>query len=221
MESKTAIVFGATGLIGKSLIKELILSEDYLTINVFVRNKTDYSGNGKVKEFVIDFNRLSEYSGLITGDDVYICLGTTIKKAGSVSRMEEIDRDLPVMIGSIASANGVKKLAVVSSLGADSGSSNYYLRIKGEMEKRIMNLNFETIAVARPSLLLGEREEKRTGEVVGKVLAKVFGVFLSGKLLKYKGIEGKAVAKAMIRILKEKEGKEIFESDKLQKLSDY
>ena len=221
METRTAIVFGATGLIGKSLIEELCFSESYDLIKIFVRNKTINSGNGKIKEFIVDFTKLPEYSDKITGNDLFICLGTTIKKAGSVARMEEIDRDLPVKIASIAFANGVDKLAVVSSLGADHSSANYYLRIKGEMETGVLAFNFKTVAIVRPSILFGLRKERRTGEEIGKIMMRLFGVFLFGKFLKYRGIEGKDVAKAMIRILHEKSGKEIFESDRLQKISKY
>ena len=221
METRTAVVFGATGLIGSSLIEELCISDSYNLIKIFIREKSIHSGKEKIQEFIIDFNKLPDYSELITGNDLFICLGTTIKKAGSVTRMEEIDKDLPVRISSIASVNGASRLAVVSSLGADRGSSNYYLRIKGEMETEILALNYDTIAIVRPSILLGERKEKRPGEEIGKALIKIFGVFLSGKFLKYRGIEGRDVAKAMIRILKEESGKQIYESDRLQKISKY
>jgi uncharacterized protein YbjT (DUF2867 family) len=219
MEKRTAIVFGATGLIGRSLIDELSIYDTYDLIKVFVRKKTDLSEVGKIREYSIDFSNLNEYSEMITGDDLYICLGTTLKKAGSVSKMEEIDRDLPVSISKIASANRVKRVAVVSSIGADSDSSNNYLRMKGEMESQILALTFKTIAILRPSILLGKRKEKRIGESIGKVFIRLFGVFLAGKFRKYRGIEGKDVAKAMIRILNEKTGKEIFESDILERFS--
>jgi uncharacterized protein YbjT (DUF2867 family) len=220
MDSRTAIVFGATGLIGRSLVEELCYSDDYSLIKIFGRNEKRYSSIEKIREFIIDFKKLPEYSDQITGDDLFICLGTTIKKAGSVEKMEEIDKNIPVRIASIASANRVSRLAVVSSLGADAGSKNYYLRIKGEMEKGVLSMAFRTIAVARPSILFGERNERRYGEEVGKFMMKVFGVFLTGKYLKYRGIEGKTVAKAMVKILKDRTGKEIYESDKLQKIAD-
>jgi len=219
MDARTAIVFGATGLIGRSLVNELTSSENYSLIKIFGRNEKRYSSVEKIREFVIDFNRLPDYSEQITGDDLFICLGTTIKKAGSVEKMEEIDRDIPIRIASIASANRVNRIAVVSSIGADPGSKNYYLRIKGEMERGVMTLNFKTIAVVRPSILFGERNERRMGEAIGKFMMKIFGIFLVGKYLKYRGIEGKAVASAMVKILSNRTGKEIYESDKLQKIA--
>lgn len=219
MESRTAIVFGATGLVGHALTEELLKSELYAGIKIFVRNKTEYSSERTIEEYVIDFSKLNEYSEKITGEDLFVCLGTTIKKAGSVAKMQEIDRDIPVKIASIASANGVKRICVISSIGANAASSNYYLRIKGEMEEGILSLKFDSIGIVRPSMLLGTRKEKRTGEAIGKVFIKIFGFLLSGRFLKYRGIEAKNVAAAMISIMNNLTGKEIFESDKLQKIA--
>jgi uncharacterized protein YbjT (DUF2867 family) len=219
MKNRTAIVFGATGLVGKALVEELCNSDIYFMIKVFSRHSTGFAGAEKIKEVIIDFDKLNDYSEIISGDDLFLCLGTTIKKAGSVSRMEEIDRDLPVKIATIASLNSVEKLAVISSLGANPGSKNYYLRIKGEMEKGLMNLNFRTILILRPSMLLGERTEKRTGEEIGKVIMKILGVFLIGRLSKYKGIEAKKVAIAMMKAINDKTGTDILESDALEKIA--
>jgi uncharacterized protein YbjT (DUF2867 family) len=219
MEKRTALVFGATGLVGKELVEELCKSDSHDLIKIFARGKTDFAGREKIKEFITDFDNLNSWSHLISGDDLFICLGTTIKKAGSVARMEEIDRDLPVNIASIASGNSVEKLAVISSVGANPDSSNYYLRIKGEMESGLMKLKFRTLIILRPSMLLGERNERRTGEEIGKIVMKILGVFLIGRLSKYKGIEAKKVAIAMVRGINEKTGAEILESDVLQKIA--
>jgi uncharacterized protein YbjT (DUF2867 family) len=214
MENKTAVIFGSTGFIGRFLVEELINNGNYSMIKLFVRNKSGFSGD-KIKEYIIDLNELASHSGLLTGDDLYICLGTTIKKAGSVRRMEEIDRDLPVRIATLASLNGIKRIAVVSSIGASSKSSNYYLRIKGEMEEGILGLKFEKIVIARPAILLGNRKEKRPGEIFSKGLIKIIGPLLIGRLKKYRGIYGEEVAKALIRIVNSKSEKQIYESDEL------
>jgi uncharacterized protein YbjT (DUF2867 family) len=219
METRTAIVFGATGLVGSALVRELCNSDRYGVIRIFTRRETGFAGTAKVTEYIIDFNRLKDFAGLIKGDDLFICLGTTIKKAGSVRRMEEIDRDLPLEIAAIANGNAVEKIAVVSSLGADSRSSNYYLRIKGEMERGMMKLNFRTIVIMRPSILFGERAEKRTGESIGKVFMRLSEIFLIGRLAKYKGIEGTKVARAMVTAINENTGTEILESDVIQKIA--
>jgi len=219
MKNRTALVFGSTGLVGKALVEELCNSDRYFMIKVFARENTGFAGAEKIKEFVIDFNKLSDYSEMISGDDLFICLGTTIKKAGSVSRMEEIDRDLPVNIASVAFDNSVEKLAVISSLGANSASSNYYLRIKGEMERGLMELHYRTLIILRPSMLLGDRKERRTGEEIGKIMMKFLGLFLVGRLSKYKGIEAKKVAIAMVKAINDNTGTVILESDALQKLT--
>jgi len=218
MEPRTAIVFGATGMVGNILLEELINSPAYSVIKIFVRESTDIS-EPKVQEIITDVSNPDSYSAEITGDDLFICLGTTIKKAGSVANMEKIDRDLPVQIARQARNNGIKNIAVVSSIGASETSRNYYLRIKGEMEKGILNLNFDNTAIVRPSMLLGERKERRRGEMVGKVVMKTFQPVLIGKLLKYRAIHASDVARSMILIMHKKRGKNIFESDELQKIA--
>lgn len=218
MNNKTAIVFGSTGLIGNLLLEELTRSDSYSVIKSFVRQSTGITEQ-KVEEIVADFSGTSSFSQHISGDDIFICLGTTIKKAGSVANMERIDRDLPLDIARAAVSAGVKGIAVVSSIGASSKTSNYYLRIKGEMEEGILQLPFERKAIVRPSMLLGERKEKRTAELVGKVVMTAFKPVLIGKLMKYRAIHGRDVARAMIAILNNPQGKTIFESDELQRLS--
>jgi len=218
MNNKTAIVFGSTGLIGNLLIEELTKSEYYSLIRSFVRQTTGIS-EPKVEEIVTDFSDRGSLSRLIAGDDIFICLGTTIKKAGSVANMEKIDRDLPLEIAGSAVSAGVKGIAVVSSIGASSNSSNYYLRIKGELEDGILRLPFDRKAIVRPSMLLGERKERRAGEIVGKVVMTAFKPVLIGKLIKYRAIHGRDVARAMIALLNSPQEKIIFESDELQKLA--
>jgi uncharacterized protein YbjT (DUF2867 family) len=220
MESRTAIVFGGTGLVGRLVIGELNDSEIYQNIIVFGRSASKYPPGSKIKEFIIDFSKPESFSDLIKGDDLYICMGTTIKKAGSVQNMEAIDRDLPVMLAKTARRNNVQRMVIVSSIGANPASSNYYLRIKGEMEQQILNIDFKTVVIVRPSLLLGDRKEKRFGESAGKSFMKLFGVFLFGTFKKYRAIDGKSVAYAMVQILNGTNGKGIYESDKLQNIAD-
>lgn len=220
MTGRTAIIFGATGLIGKALTEELSKSGQYDKILVFSRRDAGYKDFRLIDNHVVDFEHPEIFSGEIKGHDLYICLGTTIRKAGSVEKMEKIDRDLPVILAEYAFKNGLKGIAVVSSIGADPSSSNYYLRIKGEMEQAIMNIDFETVAIVRPSLLLGERSEKRFGESAAKISMRIFGIFLFGRLKKYRAIEGRDVARAMIRILVDYKGKGIYESDQLQEIAD-
>lgn len=214
---KTAVVLGASGLVGSSTVEELIRSELYSEIRLPVRQKSAYK-SPIIKEYVVDFKSIASWDFFSGADEMYSCLGTTIKKAGSVEIMEQIDCDLVVKTAQIAYDKGVKNFAVVSSLGADENSTNYYLRIKGEMEKKIQEIPFQKLAIVRPSLLFGKRTEFRFFESLGKILARLFGMILFGKLKKYRGIEASKVAKAMIYILYHDFKQKIFLSDQLHKL---
>jgi uncharacterized protein YbjT (DUF2867 family) len=219
MEKRIALVFGSTGLIGNLLVEELVQSGLYKTVKTFVRQPTGVT-EPLVEEYVTDFSDTGKLAPEFAGDDVYICLGTTIRKAGSVANMERIDRDLPLKIAELAFAAGIKRIAVVSSIGAASKSGNYYLRIKGEMEEGILKTGFQHAAIVRPSILLGERKERRAGEIVGKVVMKTVSPLLAGSLRKYRAIHGGDVARAMITILQGEPVKKVFESDELQILAD-
>ncbi|MCU0471805.1 MAG: NAD(P)H-binding protein [Bacteroidales bacterium] len=218
MGSKTAIVFGATGLVGNLLLEELINCGNYKAIRIFVRQTTDVS-EPSVEEIITDFSLPESFLSKIEGNDLFICTGTTIRKAGSVANVEKIDRDLPAVVAEAAHKNGVKKIAVVSSIGADTNSKNYYLRIKGEMEENILKMGFEKTVIVRPSILLGERKEIRAGEIVGKAVMKAIQPVFTGKFRKYRPIHGRDVAKAMISLLEKEAGKNIFESDELKKIA--
>jgi uncharacterized protein YbjT (DUF2867 family) len=217
MDKRTALVFGATGMVGNLLLEELIRTGNYSLIRIFVRNSAGFTMPG-IEEIVTDFTDVPGFRSVITGEDLFICLGTTIKKAGSVENMEKVDRDLTLLIAEAARENGCKRIAVVSSIGADSTSKNYYLRIKGEMEEGVINMSFDKTVIVRPSMLLGERKEKRPGETAGKIVMKVINPVLTGKLLKFRAIHGRDVARAMILLLDKETDKKIFESDELNKL---
>lgn len=212
--NKTAIVFGATGLVGSELVYHLIKDIRYRAIKVFTRRALDIE-HIKVIEHIVDVENTDDYSELIKGDDLFICLGTTRRKAGSVKRMEEIDRDLPYRIAKAALGNGVNNIAVVSSIGANAGSKNYYYRIKGEMEDRINTLEFTRKLILRPSILLGKRKETRILESAGRGLMSVFGFTMKGKNRRYRGIKATDVALAMVREINNVNGKEVYESDEL------
>jgi uncharacterized protein YbjT (DUF2867 family) len=216
MHNRTALVFGATGLVGRYLINELKDHVSYTSVVSFLRTPKDYN-HLKIVEQVIDFDKIEDYAHLFKGDDLFICLGTTISKAGSVKKMEEIDRDLPIRIAQIAFRNGVKRIAVVSSLGANPSSGNYYMRIKGEMEKGIMEIPFAQIVIARPSMLFGRRKGFRFGEFMGRIFMTIFGFLFIGPLRKYRGIKGKVVAEAMIALIKSPRREIIYPSDELQR----
>lgn len=219
-QTRTAIVVGATGLVGSHLVNELLKRPEYSEIKVFVRHKIDIS-HEKLVQHVVNFDDPEKFTTLILGDDIYCALGTTIRKAGSQENFKKIDLDLPVKIASYAIKNGIKNFLVVSSIGANAKSRNFYLRTKGQMEKKIMQMGFEQVFIIRPSMLLGKRKEFRFGEIAGKVLIKTFSFLFLGRLKKYKGIHGRTVARAMIRLAVTCPSKVIIESDELQKLGSY
>jgi len=208
-----AIVIGATGLIGKELVAQLLEKEEFDKVVTLVRKTSGFAHN-KLQEIVINFDDPSSYSKYLTGDVLFCALGTTIKKAGSQEAFRKIDFQFVVDFASVAAKNGIKRFSVVSSLGSKPDTSNFYLRTKGEMEKAISTLNFESVYIFRPSLLLGERQETRTGEKIAEFLFKIIRFVFVGKLKRYKPVQGVAVAKAMIdHSISVKQGVNIVESE--------
>ena len=195
---KTALIFGSTGLIGSHLLKFLCEGSEYEKVIVFTRRSLEFS-NIKIIHYQIDFNELENVKELITGEDLFICLGTTIKQAGSKKKFSFVDLELPIQIASIASSNNVKNIVVVSSVGANAKAQNFYLQTKGKMENKILLFDFENHYFFRPSILYGRRKEHRFGEEIGKISMKMIAPLLLRS--KYKGIPADFVAKAMKNVL--------------------
>ena len=186
-KDKTALVFGSTGLTGRALTKLLLNDDRYSRVVIFVR-KPVQNDHPKLEIIVDDLSDPGKISGKIRGDELFCCLGTTMKKAGSKKAFQHVDLDLPVELARIAHSNEVGKFLVISSIGANPASGNFYLQTKGKMEEGISHYDFRQISIFRPSLLLGKRDEFRLGEEVGKFLFKVLSFLLVGPLKKYKGI---------------------------------
>ncbi len=199
--NKTAIVIGATGLIGKELVKLLIKDPYFDLIKVFVRRSIGIS-NAKIEEHIINFDELSSIKEDIVGDVLFSTLGTTINKAGSKDAQYLVDYIYQFEIAKIAAENGVEDYYLVSSSGANSKSRIFYTRMKGKLDDAVCQLAFQRIRIFRPSLLLGERGEKRLGESIGAKLIKI--IEFIPYLKKYRGIEGHVVALAMINSFKDK-----------------
>ncbi|MBL7794904.1 MAG: NAD(P)H-binding protein [Saprospiraceae bacterium] len=189
---KTALLLGATGLVGKCLLDQLLDDPRYGTVVALVRRQLDRN-HPKLRQEILDFDHPDP--ALLRGDDLFCALGTTLSKAGSKEAQYRIDCTYPYEIGKIARANGVRQYLLVSSVGADAGSSNFYLRTKGDLEEKIRALGFDTFVSARPSFLLGQRAEFRLGERIGIALARVFA-FLIPK--RYRGVQAAAVAAVLI-----------------------
>jgi uncharacterized protein YbjT (DUF2867 family) len=219
-EQRTAILIGATGLIGSYVLQNLLAEERYQRVKVFGRKKMDVS-HPKLEQHIIDFDNPQSWSALINGDDVFCCLGTTIRTAGSQEAFRKVDLEYPLSFGKAAAANGVSQYLLISSLGADDKSSNFYLRTKGEIEHLLQELKFSSFIALRPSMLLGPRKEFRAGELVGKFFMRVFFFLFLGTLKKYRAIHAATVAKAMVRLaLSGSTGYRVFQSDEIQRLAD-
>jgi uncharacterized protein YbjT (DUF2867 family) len=197
---RIALVLGATGLVGKAVTEELLNREGWGEVRVLVRTPLALE-HPKLKQIVVDWESLAEYSDSFEGvHSIFCCLGTTIKKAGSQEQFERVDLDYPLAAAAIARDHGVKQFLVVSSMGADAKSRNFYSRTKGRAEEALSKIGFQGLHLFRPSLLLGHREEFRLGERVAARLMKAMEFVMVGKAAKYRAIPGVTVARAMVNI---------------------
>lgn len=201
MDARTALLVGATGLIGRRCLDRLLTDPTYSRVTVLTRRPTGVS-HAKLDEVLVDFERLAEHQDAVRGEDVLCCLGTTIKTAGSQAAFRKIDHDLVVEVARLARGHGARRLALVSSIGASAESSSFYLRTKGETERDVAALGFECFEVMRPSFLVGAREERRPGETVAIALTSAFSGLLVGGARRYRPISGDTVAAAMIVALR-------------------
>ena len=217
---KKAVVFGSTGLVGRSLVKQLLDHPEYSAVTCINRREQSIE-HSKYKEIIDDLSDTSKLSEFITGEDVFCCLGTTIKKAGSRENFEKVDLELPLAIGKACEQKNVHHYLVVSSIGADAKSGNFYLRTKGTMEEAVRKMNISHKTIVRPSMLLGKRDEFRLGEQIGKVLMKIAAPLMFGNWKKYRAIQAGEVAKAMLVIANSSpSGRVIFESNELHEIAD-
>lgn len=215
---KTALIIGSTGLIGSELLNLLLDSNDYLKVITFVKRDTGIK-HRKLTQHIIDFDKPETYKELVVGDDFFCTIGTTIKKAGSKEAFRKVDFEYPRQFAAFALQNKVQKYLIISSLSADANSGNFYLKTKGEIQDFLKDCNFESVAVLQPSLLLGNRTEFRFGEKVGAFFMKTLSFLFIGNLKKYKPIEGKIVAKALLKIAQiNNKGFKIYESDAIQEI---
>ena len=197
MTTKTFLVVGSTGLVGEMVVKYLALEGN--KVKALSRNNLS-SSDPLVENIKVDFDRLDLYQEHFKQvDGVYICLGTTISKAGSEEAFEEVDIDYCLETAKQALNAGVKNLSLITSVGADSGSSNFYLRTKGIVEDKISKLNFPSLSIHRPGLLIGPRKEMRLAEFLGQNIQPLVNPFLLGNLSKFRSIKAEVLARAMIK----------------------
>ena len=215
---KTALIFGSSGLIGNHLLNCILKDDYYQKIKLFIRTKIDI-GDPRVEVIYDDFKNTDNLEKTIIGDDCFFCIGTTKKDTPNKKEYRRIEYDIPVNIAKIAKINSVNSFYYVSSMGANSNVSNSYLKNKGEVEDELTKLNFNKLAILKPSLLLGNRKKFRLGEHIAQLIMTKLSFIFVGKMKKYKPIKAIDVVKAMINITKNDYKINFFESDKLLELS--
>ena len=215
---KTALIFGSSGLIGNHLLDFILKDNYYQKIKLFVRSNIDIK-DSRIEIIYDDFTNIDNLKNTIVGDDCFFCIGTTKKDTPNNNEYRRIEYDIPVNIAKIAKLNSINSFYYVSSMGANSNVSNSYLRNKGEVEDELAKLNFNKLAILKPSLLLGNRKKFRLGERIAQLIMTKLTFIFMGKMKKYKPIKAIDVVKAMINITKNDYKINFFESDKLLELS--
>jgi len=206
MDKKTALLVGASGLVGSLCLEDLVASKLYKEIIVVTRKKL-FPPHLGVTNIISDFSDLDEIATQLKADHVYCALGTTIAKAGSQTAFKKVDYEYPLKVATLSKQNGAQKFILVSAIGADSNSSVFYSKVKGKLEDGIQKLNFESFVILQPSFLLGKRSEVRLGELIGKNIASALSFVFVGGLEKYKGIEASDVAKSMVVFANKRDAK--------------
>ena len=194
---KNALVIGASGLVGKELVKELLACDGFERVVVFLRTASGIR-HPRLTEHVIDFHAPASWQHLVKGDVLFSALGTTLKKAGSKKAQHAVDYGLQFAFADIAARRRVPAFVLVSSAGASPDARAFYFRMKGELERDVACLPFDRLAILRPGPLYGEREEQRIGEGIGIFLVRMLNKL--GLLRHFRPISGKAVARAMIQV---------------------
>jgi len=194
---KTAIVLGATGMVGAALLNQLLANDEYSSVLIFVRRSTQLN-HTKLTEYIVDFEHPELRAKQVQGDVLFSCLGTTLAAAGSKANQYKVDFTYQYEMAKIASDNGVKSLVLVSSAGAKATSGNFYLSMKGKLDETVQQLKFQYISILRPGQLYGNRLPKRPMEEIAIKL--MFIINRLGLLRTYRPIHADEVAKAMQRV---------------------
>ena len=202
--ARTALLVGATGLVGGNVLDLLVADARWSRVIVLAR-RTVNRADAKIAERIVDFEALVDKpESADVGseiDDVFACLGTTIKVAGSEEKFRHVDHDYTVAVARLARKAGARRLALVSSIGAAEKASGFYLRVKGETERDVSDLGYECVVIARPSFLVGDRTESRPAERAGIAVASALAPLFLGGLRAYRPIAARDVARSLIRAI--------------------
>lgn len=215
MHRKTAVVLGATGLIGEHLVQELLQNEFFTKVRILVRRPIPLQ-HTKADIQIVNFRDEKDIAAkLDIGDVIFCCVGTTRKKVkGNKTEYRKVDYDIPIITARLGVQHGFSQYLLVSAIGANPLSGNFYLQLKGCVEEDVAAFPFEAIHIFRPSILLGARKEFRLGERLGQGLSKAFTFLMAGAWRKYRPIEASQVAHAMVEAAnKEEPGVHVHEYD--------
>lgn len=200
-----ATIIGSTGLIGTHLLNLLINNPDYSTVRILIRRPVEFS-HPKLEKKLVDFNDMESFRLALEGTEViFCCIGTTMKKMkGDKEAYRKIDYDIAIHAAQLGKACGCEKFVLVSAVGADSSSRNFYLKLKGETEEGVQASGIESVYILRPSLLIGNRKEFRAGEKLATWLMPLFAFLLPAR---YRPVKASDVAKAMVNAVKDPDTK--------------
>jgi uncharacterized protein YbjT (DUF2867 family) len=203
----TALLAGATGLVGSECLQCLLGQGAYSRVLVVTRRELGRAADHpKLSQIITDFDQLENLGDRLAADHVFCALGTTRRKAGSKERFRRVDLEYPLRLAQIARAGGARHFSLVSAMGASRSSPFFYSRVKGELEKSLRDLDWPSLAIFRPSVIAGDRQESRPGERVGERLLRMAPA-------RWRPVEASDIAAAMVRVaLKEPPGLTIIES---------
>jgi uncharacterized protein YbjT (DUF2867 family) len=207
--NKTALIAGASGLTGGYLLNLLLESPEYSTVIAYVIKSSGLT-HPKLKEMLVDWETLQEP---VAAEDVFCCLGTTIKKAGSQEAFRRVDYDYPLQLAQLQFRGGSQQFLLVSAMGADAESSIFYSRVKGELENALQSIGYNSLHIFRPSFIAGPRKESRPGEKIGLAIFSLLAPLFIGPLKKYAPIQAEHIARAMLRTAQKNEpGMRVYDS---------
>lgn len=213
---RTALIAGATGVVGRQLLTLLLAEPRYDEVHVLSRRPLGHEETG-MQLHEVDFEQLNRHAELFDVDDVFCCLGTTLKQAGSKAAFEKVDHDYVVELARLADAAHARRFLMISAVGANPKAMAFYSRVKGRTEADVLEAGPPTVHIVRPSLLMSEREEHRPGEAIAQKLMPALNPLLGGPLRRYRGVEAQAVAEKMLALaLDGPEGRHVhhfFEDD--------
>jgi len=217
LSTRTALVAGASGLVGSQVLRLLLEDPTYSRVTVLARRELPLS-HKKLEQRIASFDRLAQIADFPRVHDVFCCLGTTMKQAGSPDAFRKVDFTYVVELARVAVRHRASQFLVVTAVGADPQSRILYSRVKGDAEEALRRLQFESIQIFRPSLVVGARAQSRLAERVARLLGLLVGWALVGPLSRYRPIKAEALARAMVRVARDApRGTHVYESKEIRR----